>query len=106
MARTESLRRPGRKHSGAAVVLVISLAGQAWVGIGRATLGRSVRAKVPIFDGTGQVSGIGSVGLLEDQVNATLWQSMPLRAANIALALGLRIAGSVLVSRRLGRQTF
>ncbi|TMF23685.1 MAG: sensor histidine kinase, partial [Chloroflexi bacterium] len=83
-----------------------ALQGQAWVGIEQGTLGRSVRAKVPIFDGTGQVIGIVSVGFLEDQVNATLWQSMPLIAANIALALGLGIAGSVLLSRRLGRQTF
>ncbi|HKC91440.1 MAG TPA: sensor histidine kinase, partial [Candidatus Limnocylindria bacterium] len=35
-----------------------ALQGQAWVGIEQGTLGRSVRAKVPIFDGTGQVIGI------------------------------------------------
>ena len=83
-----------------------ALQGQSWVGIEQRTLGRSVRAKVPIFGAAREVIGIVSVGFLEEQVNATLWQSMPLIAANIALALGLGIAGSVLLSRRLGRQTF
>ena len=83
-----------------------ALQGQSWVGIEQGTLGKSVRAKVPIFESGGKVIGIVSVGFLEDQVNATLLQSMPLIGANVALALGLGIAGSILLSRRLGRQTF
>ena len=83
-----------------------ALSGQSWVGTEQGTLGRSVRAKVPIFDAQGHVMGIVSVGFLEDQVQASLLQSMPVIGANIALALGLGIAGSLLLSRRLKRQTF
>src|SRR5438874_2659367 len=53
-----------------------ALQGQSWVGIEQGTLGKSVRAKVPIFESGGKVIGIVSVGFLEDQVNATLLQSM------------------------------
>jgi two-component system CitB family sensor kinase len=83
-----------------------ALQGQSWVGIEQGTLGRSVRAKVPIFGAQGQVIGIVSVGFLEDQVNATLLQSMPVIGANVVLALALGIAGSLLLARRLKRQTF
>lgn len=83
-----------------------ALQGQDWVGIEQGTLGRSVRAKVPIFGTEGQVIGIVSVGFLEDQVNATVLGSMPVIGANVVLALGLGIAGSLLLARRLKRQTF
>lgn len=83
-----------------------ALEGQEWVGIQDGTLGRSVRAKVPIFDAGGRVIGIVSVGFLEDQVNATFLRWMPIVAANVALALALGIIGSVLLARRLKRQTF
>src|SRR5207253_6353416 len=83
-----------------------ALQGQAWVGIEQGTLGWSVRAKVPIFGAQGQVVGIVSVGFLEDQVNATVLQWMPVIGGNVALALGLGIAGSLLLARRLKRQTF
>ncbi len=83
-----------------------ALQGQSWVGIEEGTLGRSVRAKVPIFDVQGQVIGIVSVGFLEDQVSATVLQWMPVIVGNVALALALGIAGSFLLARRLKRQTF
>ena len=83
-----------------------ALAGQAYVGIQQGTLGRSVRAKVPIFDSGGHVIGLVSVGFLEDQVNATVLQSMPIIGANVLLAIALGIAGSALLARRLKRQTF
>jgi len=83
-----------------------ALQGQAWVGIEEGTLGWSVRAKVPIFDAQERVIGIVSVGFLQDQVNATVLGWMPVIAGNVALALGLGIAGSVLLARRLKRQTF
>ena len=83
-----------------------ALAGQAYVGVQQGTLGRSVRAKVPIFDSGGHVIGLVSVGFLEDQVNATVLQSMPIIGANVLLAIALGIAGSALLARRLKRQTF
>src|SRR5207237_5473783 len=46
-----------------------ALAGQAYVGIQQGTLGRSVRAKVPIFDSGGHGIGLVSVGVLDEQGN-------------------------------------
>ncbi|MEP6693858.1 MAG: sensor histidine kinase [Chloroflexota bacterium] len=83
-----------------------ALSGQAWVGVEDGTLGRSVRAKVPIVDGKGRVIGLVSVGFLQAQVDATLLESQPVIVANVLLALGLGIAGSLLLARRLKRQTF
>jgi len=83
-----------------------ALQGQSWVGIEQGTLGWSVRAKVPIFGAQGQVIGIVSVGFLEEQVKATVLTWMPVIGGNVALALGLGIAGSLLLARRLKRQTF
>ena len=83
-----------------------ALAGQPWVGVEEGTLGRSIRAKVPIFDRGGAVIGIVSVGFLEAQAAAKLAQSLPYMTANVLLALALGIAGSALLARRLRRQTF
>src|SRR5438552_10551247 len=83
-----------------------ALQGQSWVGIEQGTLGKSVRAKVPIFESGGKVIGIVSVGFLEEQVKATVLTWMPVIGGNVALALGLGIAGSLLLARRLKRQTF
>src|SRR5256884_6061079 len=83
-----------------------ALQGQSWVGIEQGTLGWSVRAKVPIFGAQGQVIGIVSVGFLQAQVKATVLPWMPGIGGNVALALGLGIAGSLLPARRLKRQTF
>src|SRR5437879_10779432 len=83
-----------------------ALQGQAWVGIEQGTLGWSVRAKVPIFGAQGQVVGIGWVGFLEVQVDGPVLQWMPVIGGNVGVALGLGIAGSLLLARRLKRQTF
>jgi two-component system, CitB family, sensor kinase len=83
-----------------------ALAGQPWVGVEEGTLGRSIRAKVPVRDGNGTVIGIVSVGFLEEQAAAKLFQSLPLMTASVLLALSLGVAGSAFLARRLGRQTF
>jgi two-component system CitB family sensor kinase len=82
-----------------------ALSGGPFVGIEEGTLGRSVRAKVPIFGATGQVIGQVSVGFLVAEVEAALAASAPLLGANLLLALGLGIGGSLLLARRLKRQT-
>lgn len=68
------------------------------------TLGRSVRSVVPVLDG-GQVVALVSVGITTAAVQQSLWPSLVpiLLAAAAALAVGA--AGTVLVSRRLRRQT-
>lgn len=83
-----------------------ALSGQPWTGVEVGTLGRSVRGKVPIFDAGGEVIGIVSVGFLEDVVAASLRDSLPILGLSAALALALGIAGSLVLARRLNRQTF
>jgi two-component system CitB family sensor kinase len=82
-----------------------ALSGRAFVGIEQGTLGRSVRAKVPIFGPGGSVIGMVSVGFLVAKVEATLSQSLPLLFADLGVALALGVAGSLLLARRLKRQT-
>ncbi|WP_327009906.1 sensor histidine kinase [Dactylosporangium sp. NBC_01737] len=68
------------------------------------TLGRSVRAVVPILDG-GEVRGRVGVGILLDTVSRGLRQQFPLLLGAAAIALLLAGAGSWLVGRWMRRQT-
>src|SRR5712692_4019323 len=81
------------------------LAGNTWVGVQRGTLGVSARGKAPIFQGGG-VIGMVSVGFLETTVFDQLLGELPGFAATVLLALGLGVAGSMLLASRLKRQTF
>ena len=82
------------------------LAGNTWVGVQRGTLGVSARGKAPIFDQKGNVIGLVSVGFLETTVFNQFRDDLPGFAATILLALGLGVAGSMLLASRLKRQTF
>src|SRR6202165_438173 len=82
------------------------LAGRTFVGIQRGTLGISARGKAPIFDGTGRVIGIVSVGFLEQQVSAQLAADLPQLSLYVLAAVGLGVIGSLLLARHLKRQTF
>jgi two-component system, CitB family, sensor kinase len=84
----------------------VAMQGRAWVGTETGTLGRSVRAKVPVRGAGGAVIGIVSVGILERQVNAALLDQLPELAVYVLIALALGVAGSVLLARSLKRQTF
>jgi two-component system CitB family sensor kinase len=81
------------------------LAGHTWVGVQRGTLGISARGKAPIFY-HGRVIGMVSVGFLETAVFNQLLTELPGFAVTILLALGLGVAGSMLLASRLKRQTF
>ncbi len=83
----------------------IVLAGSTWVGVQRGTLGVSARGKAPIFY-DGQVIGMVSVGFLETAVSQQLMHELPGFAVTLLLALALGVAGSLLLSSRLKRQTF
>jgi two-component system CitB family sensor kinase len=82
------------------------LAGRTFVGIQRGTLGISARGKAPIFDGTGRVVGIVSVGFLEQQVSDQLAADLPQLSLYVLAAIGLGVLGSLLLARHLKRQTF
>ena len=82
-----------------------ALAGDVFVGYQEGTLGRSLRAKVPIVR-DGQVLGIVSVGFLDAQLAQKLAQALPSMALTVFLALALGIGGSFILARRIDRQTF
>ena len=82
-----------------------ALAGDVFVGFQDGTLGRSLRAKVPIVR-NGEVIGIVSVGFLAAQLADRLAQALPTMVLTIVLAFALGIGGSLILARRLDRQTF
>lgn len=82
-----------------------TLAGDVFVGFQEGTLGRSLRAKVPILSG-GEVMGIVSVGFLAAQLNDKLAQALPTMILTVLLALALGIGGSLILARWVDRQTF
>ena len=83
----------------------VALAGDVFVGYQDGTLGRSLRAKVPIVSG-GEVLGIVSVGFLDTQLAEKLTQALPTMSLTVLLALALGISGSLVLARRVDRQTF
>ena len=83
-----------------------ALSGREYVGVQTGTLGRSVRAKVPIRDKRGAVIGLVSVGILEDAVSAQLRNDLPVLLIPPLIGLGLGVLGSILLARRIKRQTF
>ncbi len=81
------------------------LAGNTWVGVQAGTLGVSARGKAPIFY-QGNVIGMVSVGFLETAVFNQLLTEIPGFAVTVLIALGLGVAGAMLLASRLKRQTF
>jgi two-component system CitB family sensor kinase len=83
-----------------------ALSGKEFVGVQTGTLGRSMRAKVPLRDANGRIIGIVSVGVLESTVSAHLRTDLPVILIPPLFGLALGAAGSVLLARRIKRQTF
>jgi two-component system, CitB family, sensor kinase len=84
----------------------VALSGREYVGVQTGTLGRSVRAKVPIYGQDGAVIGLVSVGVLESAVSAQLQSDLPVILIPPLAGLALGVLGSVLLARRIKRQTF
>jgi two-component system CitB family sensor kinase len=82
------------------------LAGKTFVGEQTGSLGRSMRAKVPIRDARGRVIGLVSVGVLEKALTSELRGSLPVILIPLLVALALAGVGAVLLARRVKRQTF
>ena len=81
-------------------------AGQTFVGEQPGSLGRSMRAKVPIRDAHGRVIGLVSVGVLESAIAEEFSDSLPVILVPLFLALTLATLGAFLLARRVKRQTF
>lgn len=83
-----------------------ALAGQSYVAIETGTLGRSVRGKTPIVQDDGAVIGFVSVGILTEEISAQLRRDLPQFLTWLGVAVLLGVLGSVLLARRIKRQTF
>ena len=83
-----------------------ALLGREYVGVQTGSLGRSMRAKVPVRNESGEIVGLVSVGLLANRVSAQLRNDLPVLLIPPALGLALGALGSVLLARRIKRQTF
>jgi two-component system CitB family sensor kinase len=82
-----------------------ALAGRAFTETYTGTLGPSVRAVVPVFDGQRGVVGLVSAGITLEAISATVGDRV---IGLVAVALGALAVGAIgayLVSRRLRRQT-
>jgi two-component system CitB family sensor kinase len=84
----------------------VALSGREFVGVQTGTLGRSMRAKVPIYGRDGKIIGLVSVGVLESTISAKLVSDLPVILIPPLLGLCLGAAGSILLARRIKRQTF
>ncbi|WP_314176806.1 sensor histidine kinase [Streptomyces winkii] len=82
-----------------------ALAGHEVRHIDEGTLGRSARGKVPLRDEHGQVIGAVSVGIAYGGVRDRFLGAVPELLAYAGGALAVGVLASVLVSRRLQRQT-
>jgi two-component system CitB family sensor kinase len=82
-----------------------ALAGRTVLAVETGTLGRSARAKVPLRD-DGRIVGIVSVGILEGALVEEVSGFLRAMALYLAVALGVGIVASLLLARRLKRQTF
>src|SRR5258708_22073237 len=82
----------------------VTLAGDVYVGYQEGTLGRSLRANVPIVS-NGVVLGIVSVGFLDTQLAQKLGQPLPTMTLTVLLALALGIGGPVSLALRIRRQS-
>ncbi|MHB1492046.1 MAG: sensor histidine kinase, partial [Cellulomonas sp.] len=82
------------------------LAGNTFVGVQSGSLGRSMRAKVPIRATDGSIVGLVSVGVLEAKVSSELAARLPESSVPPLLGLALGALGSLLLARRVKRQTF
>jgi two-component system CitB family sensor kinase len=81
------------------------LSGKEFVGVQTGSLGRSVRAKVPVRV-RGRIVGLISVGFLESRIGQQLRSDLPVLLIPPAIGLALGALGSLLLARRIKRQTF
>src|SRR5215218_9017750 len=79
-------------------------AGRAFTETTTGTLGPSVRAVAPVRDGR-RVSGLVAVGVLKEAIAKEVRRQLPGFLATIAIALGAGALLSLLIARRVRRQT-
>ncbi|MDR7301955.1 sensor histidine kinase [Haloactinomyces albus] len=84
----------------------IALSGRPWTGVQTGTTGRSMRAKTPVLDTSGEVIGVVSVGVPVADVADEVWETLPALVGAVVVLVGVGAAGTYLIFRRMRRQTF
>ncbi len=97
---------PGRIGERVSTDPTEALAGNTVLVVETGTLGRSARAKVPLRAADGTIVGAVSVGILEGALHREIADLVPAMAIYLIVALALGIGASLLLARRLKRQTF
>jgi two-component system, CitB family, sensor kinase len=83
-----------------------ALAGRTVLTVETGTLGRSARAKIPLRAPDERIVGIVSVGILEGALHDEEEGLLGAMALYLAIALAVGVCASLLLARRLKRQTF
>jgi two-component system CitB family sensor kinase len=83
-----------------------ALAGRTVVNMEQGTLGLSARAKVPLRAADRSIVGEVSVGIDAGEIAGSLWRLVPSIALYTGIALAVGVIVSLLLARRLKRQTF
>ncbi len=83
-----------------------ALAGRTVLAVETGTLGRSARAKVPLRAADGRIIGQVSVGVLESSIREKLTSIAPGIALYVGIVLTVGLVASLLLARRLKRQTY
>ncbi|MBY6683393.1 sensor histidine kinase [Rhodococcus sp. BP-316] len=81
-----------------------ALAGETFTETYRGSLGPSIRAVTPVLD-DGRVVGLVSAGVTRQKISSQFVAGLPAVLGIIAAALGVALAASYLLNRRLSRQT-
>ncbi|MPY11238.1 sensor histidine kinase [Arthrobacter sp. KR32] len=84
----------------------IPLSGDIFVGTQTGTLGKSWRVKVPIYGDGGEIIGTASVGTLEAELDADLYEDLPRLLAWLIVAALVGSAGAIWISRLVWRRIY
>ncbi|MBG6182986.1 two-component system CitB family sensor kinase [Arthrobacter sp. CAN_A214] len=84
----------------------VPLSGETYVGTQTGTLGESWRVKVPIYGGDGGIIGTASVGTLESELDADLYEDLPRLLVWLIIAALVGSAGSIYISRLIWRRIY
>lgn len=84
----------------------IPLSGDTFIGTQIGTLGESWRVKVPIRGAEGEIIGTASVGTLESELDADLYEDLPRLLGWLIVAALVGSAGAIWISRLVWRRIY
>ncbi len=82
-----------------------ALKGQFYTSLAEGTLGKSLRAFAPVFDGDEQV-GVVAVGIMYSDIEDQLFKDLITSVVGVVVGLVLGIIGAVMIARRLKKTLF